>query len=499
MRYRNSSLMLLVMTTLLFTSVSQAMDPPAKMWEKWYYSTWDYAYFKDIELNQNGDFFVTCLVWSYTQPALENYVALLLDGNGNKIWDVPHEYYGEAGYDGIALSDGSYIITGSATEDSTSNSIGLCIHKIASDGSTEWSKIYDYPDTKEAGYGITCLPDGGFAVCGRVHGTGTIGFGQCWILRTDSQGDTLWTRTWGTSPVDTHIHYGKSILYRNDELCVLAKGTDDTLTSNGTHLLFYDLEGNYLRATNYEELNLFSPGDLCPSSDGGFTFVTNTLPVIWHTDQYGATLWWHNIPTDPMAVHEGFCVRRTMDSGYIFSGWTGYWTGPGPNNPNAPVLLVDTGNTQDAWLARYSEEGEYLWGIAEERGVDYHFYSVAQLPEGGYVACGTWFGQGGYLARFAPETGIEVEEPSPVVTLDMFPSPFSSVLSVSFNLPESGKATVLVYDLSGRLVDTVTDELFPAGESTVQWTVPEGVSSGCYLIRYSAGTESDVETVVLLK
>ncbi|MCD6587529.1 MAG: T9SS type A sorting domain-containing protein [Candidatus Fermentibacteraceae bacterium] len=495
MRYRNSSLMLLVMTTLLFTSVSQAMDPPAKMWEKWYYSTWDYAYFKDIELNQNGDFFVTCLVWSYTQPALENYVALLLDGNGNKIWDVPHEYYGEAGYDGIALSDGSYIITGSATEDSTSNSIGLCIHKIASDGSTEWSKIYDYPGTKEEGYGITCLPDGGFAVCGRVHGTGSSA-GQAWLLRTDAQGDTLWTRTWGTG----NRSYAKSVVFNNNELCVLTQAVDDTLSGvHGPHLLFFDINGNYIRGVGFGTLFGHEPASLCIASDGGYTFVSHLMSSIWHTDQYGATVWWHNIPTDPMAVHEGFCVRRTMDSGYIFSGWTGYWTGPGPNNPNAPVLLVDTGNTQDAWLARYSEEGEYLWGITEERGVDYHFYSVAQLPEGGYVACGTWFGQGGYLARFAPETGIEVEEPSPVITLDMFPNPFSSVLSVAFNLPESGEASVLVYDLSGRLIDTVADELFPAGENTVQWTVPGGVSSGCYLIRYNTGSESDVETVVLLK
>jgi hypothetical protein len=108
-------------------------------------------------------------------------------------------------------------------------------------------------------------------------------------------------------------------------------------------------------------------------------------------------------------------------------------------------------------------------------------------------------GSTGFLVRYAPETGIAEPEPQGTPQLEVFPNPFSSVLSVSFNLPESGEASVLIYDLSGRLVGTVEDELFPPGESTIQWTVPEGISSGCYLIRYSAGSESAVETVVLIK
>jgi len=525
MRNRLLSAILLILTVLLLSSTSSAMDPPVKMWEKWYYTNYDGAQFNDIELTDNEMLFITGHAYDFTYPFNDNFVAYLISLDGDVIWEAMHPFYRAFSSDGCILSDGSFVITGKCLED-TNSSVGLYLEKINSDGTTEWSKIYDYPSTKEEGYGITCLPDGGFAVCGRVngtgssagqawllrtdaqgdtlwtrtwggrvHGTGSLGEGQAWLLRTDAQGDTLWTRTWGTG----YSSYAKSVVFNNNELCVFTQVMDDTLSSHlGPHLLFFDINGNYIRGVAFGYLFYHEPASLCIASDGGYTFVSHLMSSIWHTDQYGETLWWHNIPTGPMDIHEGFCVRRTMDSGYIFSGWTGYWMEPGPNNPNAQVLQVDTDNTQDAWLVRYSEEGEYLWGIAEERGVSYHYYSVVQLPEGGYVAGGTWGGSG-YLARFAPETGIEVEEPSPVITLDMFPNPFSSVLSVSFNLPESGEASVLVYDLSGRLVGTVADEVFPSGENTVQWTVPEGVSSGCYLIRYNAGSESAVETVVLLK
>ncbi|RKZ02978.1 hypothetical protein DRQ21_07110 [Candidatus Fermentibacteria bacterium] len=204
-----------------------------------------------------------------------------------------------------------------------------------------------------------------------------------------------------------------------------------------------------------------------------------------------------------------------MDSGYIFSGWDGYYEYEPDGN------LTDY---EEGWLARFDSEGNELWNINNTISVNHAFYSVVQLPEGGYMACGTYNvwesmngnddqwthsplegmdgasrGSTGFLVRYAPETGIAEPEPQGTLQLEAFPNPFSSVLSVSFNLPESGEASILVYDLSGRLVDTVADEIFPAGENTVQWTVPEGVSSGCYLIRYNAGLESGVKTVVLIK
>jgi hypothetical protein len=462
-----------------------------KLWEKWYYTSWDGALFFDIEMTDSGNLFITSTVYDYSMLDLPGYSAILMNQDGDVLWEVTQPWYGFGAYDGSILQDGSYVITGVCIEDPDST-YSLFIMKIDQDGSIEWTRVYDYPDTREEGYGITCLPDGGFAVCGRINGTGTI-WGDAWILRTDANGDTLWTDVWGTSPAN----WGKSVLYANDMICVLAFGYDDTLLTGGPHLLFYDLDGNYIHGTNYSPLDYEFPVGFCLASDGGYTFVTETNPVIWHTDQMGETLWWYNI-NPPPDLHEGHGIRRTMDSGYLFYGWCGKWQEPGDSlRINAPIAEADTGFTQDGWLLRFDSEGTVLWGRQNEMGHDNHFYSAVQLPEGGYIAAGTYTGSG-YIVRYAPETGIEEGEISPKVTFDISPNPFSASLSISYSLPEPGQVELSVYDLSGRLVENLVNGSIAAGENMFVWNPDAVLPDGCYLIVLDACDERIVRRCVKL-
>jgi hypothetical protein len=299
------------------------------------------------------------------------------------------------------------------------------------------------------------------------------------------------------------VHYGKSVLFSNNELCVLAKGTDDTLSTNGAHLLFYDLDGNYLRGTDYPDLDWDFPVSFCIPVSGGYTFVTDIHPVIKHTDQYGETLWTQSIYVTPNDWHKGYCIRTTMDSGYIFCGWDGYYE----YEPDG--RLVDY---QEGWLARFDSEGNELWNINNTISVNHHYYSCLQLPEGGYIACGSYGvfeymtdeptdsrGSTGFLVRYAPETGISEPDPTGSLTLEVTPNPCSSVLSVSFAQPETGHVSVQIYNLSGRLVSTISEESFPAGNSVVEWEVPDGAPSGCYIVQLETEQECTAESIVLLR
>ena len=470
------------------SSLVFAMDPPVKLWEKWYYSDHDGAEFFDIDLTPAGNLFITGSVYDYTAPLLDGYSAFLFNQDGDLLWAVHHSWYTGRGMAGAVLPDGSFIITGRSVE-TPEDTYALFIMKISSGGAIEWTKVYDYPDTKEEGYGITCLPDGGFAVCGRVHGTG-IQAGQLWLLRTDADGDTLWTQTWGTY----NTNYGKTVLLSNSELCVLAMGRDDTLITAGPHLLFYDLEGNYLRGTDYPELYYKFPADMCSASDGGYTFITKIFPLIWHTDKYGETLWWKSIYVTPNDEHEAFCIRPTMDGGYVFSGWDGYFGGPWDEGGSG-------GNTLDyreGWLVRFDADGNELWNFNNTVSHHNFFYSCVQLPEGGYITGGTWTGTG-YLVRYAPETGIEGGDVISGITLEATPNPFSGSLSVSFGLAEPGHVNLEVYDLSGRLVQRLLSEDAVTGLHSVDWNPDASVPSGCYLLRLVCAEETVSRRCVLLR
>ena len=105
---KHLSMILAFFVLLLTASVSQAVDPPVKLWEKWYYSNYDGAEFFDIELTDSSDLFITGSVYDYTTPLLDGYSAFLMDLDGNVLWEVHHSWYTGRGLDGAVLPDGSF-------------------------------------------------------------------------------------------------------------------------------------------------------------------------------------------------------------------------------------------------------------------------------------------------------------------------------------------------------------------------------------------------------
>lgn len=486
--------LLLPTCLLVFCSVSHALDPPVKLWEKWYYQEWDGAFFRDVELTNSGNLFITGSAYDWTVPILDYYSAFLLDLDGNVIWEVEQPWYVGKGNDGEVLPDGSYVITGRCVEDPDST-YSLFIMKIDQAGSIEWTRVYDYPITREEGFGITCLPDGGYAVCGRVNGTG-LWEGQAWILRTDANGDTLWTDIWG----EHTINFAKGIAYdpANNWIVACTYGRSDTLINRGPHLLYYSLDGEFLQGTTYPDLYPEQVRGFCRSADGGYVFLSRygtgeSVGTLTHTNALGEIQW--SQPVVPIQENDNLGLGfAQFDGGYICCGWDGYWGGP-PGDP----FSIDTQmsqSTKDGWLVRFDADGNELWNIRNEIGGNNHFYSVVQLPQGGYMAAGS--SGGGYLVRYAPETGIEEPELSTVTSLDIAPNPFSSSLSITFNLPEAAPVRLSLFDLSGRLVQDLVSGAVAGGAHSVTWSPASSIPDGCYLIVLDACGERAVRRCLKL-
>ena len=486
-------LIFLVVVFSLASVSSYAIDPPVKMWERMYYQDWDSAKYYDIELTASGNLFISGLVYDYTSPVLESYVALLANQDGDILWETPYVEHGGTCYDGDVLPDGSFIVTGRGSEP-PGPTASLFIQKIDQNGSVEWTRVYDYPTTKEEGYSITALPDGGYAVCGKVNGTGSAGLGDAWILRTDANGDTLWTDIQGTHT----INFAKGIEYDpvNDWIVVCMYGRTEELINRGPHLLYYSLDGEYLFGTTYPELYPEQVRGFVPSIDGGYAFLSRygggqSRGHLVHTDNLGNILWTQVVPVVAPTENENLGLSfAQIDGGYICCGWDGY-AGP-PDSTGTDDLT-----TQDGSLDRYDVYGNEMWHLSNEVGGNNHFFSAVQLPQGGYIAVGTRGGNG-YLVRYAPETGIEEGESFPSqATLDLSPNPFSSSLSVSYSLPESMHVSLSVYDITGRLVGELEDSVLEAGEHTSTWE-PDELPSGCYVVmlRTERGVFSRYATLV---
>lgn len=82
--------------------------------------------------------------------------------------------------------------------------------------------------------------------------------------------------------------------------------------------------------------------------------------------------------------------------------------------------------------------------------------------------------------------------------LSAYPNPFNSTTRISFSLPKAGRGELCVYDITGRLVTTLADRKFDAGEHEMTFD-GKGLGSGIYFVRMQAGETSKVEKMVLLK
>jgi len=77
-----------------------------------------------------------------------------------------------------------------------------------------------------------------------------------------------------------------------------------------------------------------------------------------------------------------------------------------------------------------------------------------------------------------------------------YPCPAASVTTVPFTLAADGAVRIEVFDLAGRLVDTVVRGEFTAGRHEVAW-MTEGVADGVYLIRLTADGAAKTQRMVV--
>jgi hypothetical protein len=96
-------------------------------------------------------------------------------------------------------------------------------------------------------------------------------------------------------------------------------------------------------------------------------------------------------------------------------------------------------------------------------------------------------------------TAVTNEEVPTVFALEQnYPNPFNPKTEIRFGVASSGFVTLKVYDLLGREVATLVEDLRPAGAYSVTFDA-SSLASGVYLYRMQAGSFTDLKKLVVLK
>src|ERR1700741_211568 len=161
----------------------------------------------------DGNYFILGFTRSFGSGSDDTWL-VKMDPYGNILWT---QTYGSTGIDDgndiIATWDGNYVITGR-----TNNNAHL--FKIDPSGNVIWTKTYGGAQYENSHSVKQCL-DGGYILTGQTRSYGQ-GLADIYIVKTNSFGDTLWTKTYGGAGMDD----GNSIIANSDGTYIICAETN---------------------------------------------------------------------------------------------------------------------------------------------------------------------------------------------------------------------------------------------------------------------------------
>ncbi|MBU1937256.1 T9SS type A sorting domain-containing protein, partial [bacterium] len=444
---------------------------------------------KLIQQNSVGDFFLAgschynpCFVWA--------------DMNGDSIWGRSYNIGGgETCLSAKQTLDGGYIIAGFAS-DSGGWFKDVWLFKIDENGDSLWSRTFG-GNSDEQCFSVQETSDGGYILAGFTSSFGA-GSTDFWLVKVNANGDSLWSRTYGGS--------------------------------------------------GYEECR-----SIQQTLDGGYILAGYTMSFgagerdFWlvKTDSSGDSLWSRTFGGNRR--DDCYSAQQTADGGYILAGYTGsygagnadFWlvkTGPDPIIPFPPgaferVLpedstLFDVPDVEFVWTRSIDPNGDdvtYLfhiesptfpfldttdytttdtsivvdipWPLEHLDEIHTFYWTVHAAAEGDTVEASN--GEGLFymdIIGIADEASVMPLKYS----LSAYPNPFNPSTRITFDLKKAGHVSLKVFDLLGREVAILVDEVHPAGIHNATFDGSD-LPSGIYFYRLQAGDFVQTKKMVLLK
>ena len=231
-----------------------------------------------IEANDSG-LIIAGYTYSDTYGYQDMYV-LKVDEDGNEVWS---NHFGGSNFDAAfslckTVNEDGYILLGN-TASYGEGSKDIYAVKITNAGAEDWSKTYGGTGV-DLGRGIIRTSDDAYVICGYTESSGA-GEDDMYILKIDADGDTLWTKTIGTS----HSETAENVIETSDGhyLVVGSTGIYDTPgvasgNNRDIYLVKMDASGNVTDEGIYWVMTSgqgsYDDGfDVCEISDGGFVVI----------------------------------------------------------------------------------------------------------------------------------------------------------------------------------------------------------------------------------
>jgi len=108
----------------------------------------------------------------------------------------------------------------------------------------------------------------------------------------------------------------------------------------------------------------------------------------------------------------------------------------------------------------------------------------------------TYWQLDGIVSRFGPSEVVVPGAVSELSLSDPYPNPADEALTIHYELTHNGSVELNIYDLSGRLVETLVSGEQTAGRHSVSWD-SSTAATGVYLLRLETNGEAITRRAVI--
>lgn len=288
---------------------------------------------------RDGGFVLTGSTNSNGQGKTDLYL-LKTDKNGNLEWSQTiGGSENEANASIIEAYEGGYLLLGS-TNSFGSGGQDFYLVKTSVSGTVEWTRTYGGSGDEVAAE-VVNSGDGGYVLAGAVNGGMGAGGSDAYLVKTNSAGELLWSKTYGRQQNENC-----NAIVKNDqgEFWIAGQENEFGPATGNAYLAAIDATGTLSWAKGFGTTGAEAGLEMALSSDGGCILAGTSArfgessgnTIVLKIDFTGDTLWTRSFGGNGWDVPAG--VLQTADGGYIVCGTT---TGFGSAGKDVYLLKFD--------------------------------------------------------------------------------------------------------------------------------------------------------------
>ena len=483
----------------LIASFCSSLDAQTDSFRKLYGGTGNEKGFAIQQTNDSGYIAVGYSTRSSSEIIAKVYAVKTLS-NGDTVWT--RTYGGgsdDYGYDVRQTNDSGYCIAG-YTSSFGSGGSDVYLVKTNSAGNQVWSKTYG-GTSSEFGYAMEQTSDSGFVIVGQTYSYG-VGGADIYLIKTNAFGDTLWTRTYGGASYD--VAY--SVQQTNEGGYILTGWTYSFGTAGDIYLVKTNSTGDTLWTKVYGGNDADWGNSVVQTADSGFIIAGWTSSYgagsedcyLIKTNSQGDTVWTKTF--GGAAKDRAYAVRQTDDGGYITAGLTASY-----GNGQTDYYLIKTdANGNFLWSRTFGKidfDEAYGMDLTSDGGFVTTGTSYTVVTPFSYDLSIVKTNSSGLVGIF--ERTI-ADIPQQYQLFQNYPNPFNPSTTIRYSVPVASSVRIKIYNMLGQEIISLVEGFQPAGEYEVPFNA-NGLSSGVYFYRmeaaagYGERTFTSVRKFVLLK